>query len=128
MKTSAIILLIGFLSSYAPSAIGNDSKYAEAMAKNIQTVYTAQSADELQGAVNALERIATAEKTKWEPYYYAGFGYIMIAYREPDGKKKDAYLDQALASIKNAKAISEKESEIIALEAFVHMIRISVDP
>ena len=128
MKTSAIILLVSALSNYLHPMVGDDTKYAEAMSKNIQTVYTSQSAAELLSAVNALERIASAEKTKWEPYYYAAFGNIMVAYREPDGKKKDSYLDQALLSIKNAKALNEKESEIIALEAFVHMIRISVDP
>jgi hypothetical protein len=128
MKTSVIILVVSIFSNYLQTTVHDDAKYAEAMSKNINTVYTSQSATELQGAVNALDRIGSTEKTKWEPYYYAGFGNIMIAYREQDGKKKDAYLDQALASIKNAKALAEKESEIIALEAFVHMIRISVDP
>ena len=128
MKTHAIILILSVFAGYANHALGNDNQYAEAMAKNIQTVYSAQSIAELQGAVNALERIASTEKTKWEPYYYAAFGYIMIAYREQDGAKKDSYLDQAIVDIKKAKTIAEKESEIIALEGFVHMIRISVDP
>ena len=92
MKTSAIILLVSALSNYLLPMVGDDTKYAEAMSKNIQTVYTSQSAAELLSAVNALERIASAEKTKWEPYYYAAFGNIMVAYREPDGKKKDSPL------------------------------------
>jgi hypothetical protein len=128
MKTRAIILILSVIGGYANHALGSDNQYAEAMAKNIQTVYSSQSIVELQGAVNTLERIASTEKTKWEPYYYAAFGYIMIAYREQDGTKKDSYLDQAIADIKKAKTIAEKESEIIALEGFVHMIRISVDP
>src|SRR5687768_10147120 len=128
MKTRAIILILSVFAGYSNHALGNDNQYAEAMAKNIQTVYGAQSVAELQGAVNALERIALTEKTKWEPYYYAAFGYIMIAHREQDGAKKDSYLDQAIVDIKKGKTIAEKESEIIALEGFVHMIRISVDP
>jgi len=128
MKTRTIILIVSVLSIYTSNALGNDNQYAEAMAKNIQTVYSSQSINELQGAVNALERIASAEKTKWEPYYYAAFGNIMIAHREQDGTKKDAFLDQAIANIQNAKKIAPKESEIIALEGFVHVIRITVNP
>ena len=128
MKTRTIILILSLFAGYTNNVLGNDNQYAEAMAKNIQTVYSSQSIAELQGAVNALERIASAEKTKWEPYYYAAFGDIMIAHREQDGAKKDAFLDQAIANIEKAKKIATKESEIIALEGFVHMIRITVNP
>ena len=71
MKTPKIILLFGVVCGYTHFTPANDNKYAEAMTKNIQTVYTAQSIADLQSAVNALERIGTTEKTKWEPYYYA---------------------------------------------------------
>jgi len=98
------------------------------MKKNIQTVYTAQTTADLQPAVNAFERIAAAEKTKWEPYYYASFGYIMIANREADGAKKDAALDQAQAALKKAQDIVPAESEVVALQGFIHMIRVTVDP
>ncbi len=98
------------------------------MAKNIKTVYTTQSIADLQNAVNTFERIAAAEKTKWEPHYYAGFGYIMMANIEKDGQKKDSYLDQATKAIEKAKVVSKDESEIVALEGFVHMIRVTVDP
>jgi hypothetical protein len=128
MKARTIILIVSVLTIYANNALGNDNQYAEAMAKNIQTVYSSQSIPELHGAVNALERIASAEKTKWEPYYYAAFGNIMIAHREQDGTKKDAFLDQAIANLDKAKKIAAKESEIIALEGFVHIIRITVNP
>ncbi len=128
MKTLKIILLFGVAFGYAHFTFANDNKYAEAMTKNIQTVYTAQSIAELQNAVNALERIGTTEKTKWEPYYYASFGYIMMATREEDKKKKDTYLDQATTAIGKAQAIKANESEIIALEGFIHMIRVTVDP
>ena len=125
MKTMAIILLFAGLSNlYMPQ---NDN-YVEAMTRNIKTVYTSQSLTELQQAVNAFDRIAATEKGKWEPYYYAGFGYIMMANIEKLGEKKDQYLDQAAASVKKAKAIEADNSEVIALEGFVHMIRLTVDP
>jgi tetratricopeptide (TPR) repeat protein len=130
MKTLTIIpaLIAVLILALVRFGFANDNKYVEAMKKNIQSVYNAQSVEELQTAVNAFERIGAAEKTKWEPHYYAAFGYVMMANREKDGVKKDGYLDQALAAIEKAKTIQVEESEVIALEGFVHMIRVTVDP
>lgn len=128
MKTINIIpLALLALALLAFKSAAND-RYTESMQKNIQVVYTAKTIDELQTAVNAFERIADAEKTKWEPFYYAGFGYVMMASREKEIQKKDAYLDLALKAINKAKTITSTESEIVALEGFVHMIRVTVDP
>ncbi len=124
MKT---IMLI-FLMVMTTAAHANDEKYFEQMGKQIQIVYRAQTTEELQGAVNALERIASAEKTKWEPHYYSAFGYLMMATREKESSKKDSYLDQALAAVERGKALVPQESELVALEGFVHMIRVTVDP
>lgn len=124
MKTLKVVILM--LISLSASA--SDDKYMEAMKKNIMAVYTSATIDDLQTAVNALARIGDAEKTKWEPYYYASFGSIMQATRETDATKKDGYLDQAKAMLDKAIAIQSNESEIAALEGFIHMIRVSVDP
>ena len=129
MKTLNIIpLLILILVMLVSRGFAEDGKYEQAMKKNIQTVYTAKTTEELQSAVNAFERIGSAEKTKWEPHYYAAFGYIMMANTEKDNTKKDAFLDQAVKALGAAKAIKAEESEIIALEGFATMIRVSVDP
>lgn len=124
MKTITLILLMVMTTA----AHANDEKYFEQMGKQIQIVYRAQTMEELQGAVNALERIASAEKTKWEPHYYSAFGYLMMATREKESSKKDNYLDQALAAVERGKALVPQESELVALEGFVHMIRVTVDP
>jgi hypothetical protein len=108
--------------------LASDAKFVETMQKHIQTVYTSQSVEEIQGAVNAFDRIADAEKTKWEPFYYSAFGNVMMANKEKDGAKKDTYLDLALKGVESAKAIVPNESEVIALEGFIHMIRVTVDP
>jgi hypothetical protein len=126
MKTKTIILFA--LLSILQTAWATDDKYAEAMKKNIQTVYTAQTIPDLQLAVNAFERIGAAEKNKWEPYYYASFGYVMIANREQEAAKKDAALDQATTALKKAQQIVPAESEVVAMEGFIHMIRVTVDP
>lgn len=124
MKTTILILLT---LAFSVSVNAND-KYTETMQKNIDAVYKAQSIADIQNAVNTFERIGEAEKTKWEPFYYAGFGYVMMATREKEATAKDSYLDLALKAIEKAKAIRIDESEIIALEGFVHMMRVTVDP
>lgn len=124
MKIIAILLFCMSLSNVSL----DDPKYIEAMTKNIQAVYSARSVAEFQQSVNAFERIAAAEKNKWEPHYYAGFGYIMMANAEQASEKKDQYLDQALAAIKKADAIKKNDSEVLSLEGFAHMIRAAVDP
>jgi len=125
MKTKTILLFALLCIVHLAMA---DDKYTEAMKKNIQAVYTAQAIPDIQLAVNSFERIAAAEKTKWEPYYYASWGYIMIANRETEGARKDAALDQAQAALKKALDIVPAESEVIALQGFIHMIRVTVDP
>jgi tetratricopeptide (TPR) repeat protein len=123
MKTT--IIIFAFLIS---GSVFASDKYTEQMSKHIQAVYTAKSTDEYQVAINALDRIALAEKTKWEPYYYSAFGNVMLATQTGEAAKKDAYLDLALAAIEKGKNIDGNESELIALEGFVHMIRVTVDP
>lgn len=123
-----IFLLAGVVLLDSQSSQANDNRYLEAMQKNILIVYTAETIADIQQGVNALERIAFAEKSKWEPFYYAGFGYVMMAIREQEAAKKDVFLDQAMTAVEKAKAINPGESEICALEGFVQMIRVTVDP
>ncbi len=124
MKTGTLI----FAMALSLATLANDGKYLEVMSKNIEAVYKGQTSEELQHAVNALDRVADAEKTKWEPYYYSAYGNVMMANREQDAIKKDGYLDLALVAVEKAKAINENESEIIAMEGFIQMIRLTVDP
>jgi len=126
MKTTNMLLLFITL-MITQVSLAND-RYQETMNKNIQIVYTANTIAELQPAVNTFERIAAAEKTKWEPFYYAAFGYSMMSTQETDNAKKDAYLDQAMNAINQAKGIAPNESEVVALEGFIYMLRVSIDP
>lgn len=104
------------------------SQYEEIMVANISKLYESRSIEEFQEVVNKFDRVAAKETDKWEPLYYAGFGYIMMATKTDEAGVKDKYLDLALANINKAKTIAPKESEIVALEGFVHMIRVTVDP
>lgn len=124
MKTIAVFYLM-MIFTYG---FADDGKYIEAMKKNIDVVYMAKTAQELQAAVNAFERIGAAEKTRWEPYYYASFGYIMMAISHQELSGKDAFLDQASNALSKAKELKPDDSEIVTLEGFVYTIRVSADP
>lgn len=128
MKTRIIPFLIAASLTLTVQLSQAADKYTETMQKTIEAVYAAESIPDLQNSVNTFERIASAEKTKWEPYYYASFGYIMMSTKEKDGAKIDSYLDQALTALNKGKELAPAESEFVALEGFVHMMRVTVDP
>jgi hypothetical protein len=124
MKTITLTALL--LASVIANA--TDEKYLQQMGKQIQAVYMAETMEQLQASVNTFDRIAAAEKTKWEPYYYSAFGSLMMANKEKENSKKDSYLDQALVAVEKGKQLSSNESELVALEGFIHMMRVNIDP
>ncbi len=122
-------MILSFLLSFILCPLlADDAKYSETMSKAIGQVYKAKAPEEIQQAVNVFERIGNAEKTKWEPFYYAAFGYIMMANQEQDGSKKDALLDQAANQLQKASELRPNDSEIVTLEGFVSTVRLTVDP
>jgi hypothetical protein len=124
MKNLVITVFLASSSCFTSA----NGRYEEQMIKAIASIYKADTATEFMPAINTFERIAAAEKTKWEPYYYASFGYLMMATREQEGSKKDLLLDQAQDALKNASALAPAESEVVALEGFILMMRVTVDP
>jgi len=127
MKNIRLLLTIMFL-AMTTFSFANDEKYVATMQKNIEALYKGGDLAAFQGIVNSLERIASVEKTKWEPQYYIGYGYLMMVFRESDNAKKDSYLDLALAAVTRGKELLPNESEFFALEGFIHMIRLTIDP
>lgn len=128
MKNLQIIpILIGLLVLLANALFATD-KYTETMLRNIDGVYKAQSVEEYQVFANTFSRIGEAEKTKWEPFYYEAYSYVMISTKETEATRKDASLDSALKALERAKALESSESEIVTLEGFIHMMRVTVDP
>jgi tetratricopeptide (TPR) repeat protein len=103
-------------------------RYSEQMTKHIASIYKARTTEEYQQVINAFERIGNAEKTRWEPFYYASFGYVLMATNEKETSKKDPLLDLAKANLDRASALKPDDSEIAALEGFITMIRLTVDP
>ncbi|WP_424961413.1 tetratricopeptide repeat protein [Ekhidna sp.] len=120
-----LLIIIGMLCA---SVVFANGPFEKAMGKNIPAMFTAETPEELQNVINQLNRIGEAEGDRWEPYYYAAFGYIRLSDMYEGGEAKDKYMDLALETIAKADLIKPEDSELEALRGYVHMMRIVVDP
>ncbi len=105
-----------------------ESRYQEAMLSNIESLDNASGPDAYLEIASRFERIATAEKTLWMPYYYASYSLVVMSFDETDGVKKDLVLDRAQQLLDVALEMKPKESELHVLQAFLYPSRILVDP
>ncbi len=113
---------------YKKAPFVDSDKYKKAMKANIGKMKAAKTKADLQAVANQFERIASAEKSKWLPNYYAAYTYIRLTNFEQEGTKKDAILDKANALLKTAAKLSPNNSEIVALDAYLTLTRLAVDP
>lgn len=104
------------------------SAFQTAMLANIRQLDTVSSQPGMMMLANNFERIGNAEKTKWEPFYYASYCYTAMAYLSPDKSKIDWLADKAEALLQQAEAIDNNNSEINCLFAMLNSCRILVDP
>ncbi|WP_026952522.1 tetratricopeptide repeat protein [Algoriphagus mannitolivorans] len=119
-------LSLVFLFAALAIAKANDPAYENAMKKQLQAMKSIQSAEESQNVSNAFLRIAEAKNEEWLPLYYAAYLQTMAAFRFE--VNKDQYFDQAMELTKKAEKISPNNSEIIALQGFIVMGKLAVDP
>lgn len=113
---------VGLVSVKAQSA-----KYTEFMKKNIAMLDSVKSADDMQDAANNFDRIANAEKTQWQPYYYEGYALVMKSFMTKDPKAIDANCDKADEVLGMAESLSKDNSEINTLKGMVLQARMQAD-
>lgn len=106
--------------------VQNSNKYIQAMEKNIKILDTVSSAATILSLANNFERIANAEKNKWEPFYYTAYCYAVMALMS-DKASIDILADKADIYLKQAIALNDN-SETSVLGAMIHACRIMVDP
>ena len=123
MKNMILIAII-----LLPMTIMASDKYLKSMTSNIEALYDANSIEDLQSVANKFDRVASAEPEEWLPRYYAALANTWMATREEDLSKKDEYLDVAQVKMDEAASIEGENVEIVALQGFIQMIGISVDP
>ncbi len=130
MKTKLMILSITLISLvvWNMQAMGQQDPYTNAMKSAIELMEQASEPGELAESANRFERIATAEKSKWMPYYYASYSLVSMSYDEGDGAQRDLILDRAQDLLDQALELEPKESELHVLQAFLYPSRILVDP
>jgi len=125
MKTGFILFAIAL---WSLTASGQDDKYLNAMLTTMESMDNASGKEDYLKCASQFERIATAEKTRWMPYYYSANSLIILSFEEPDGGQKDLILDQAQEMLDKAFELAPEESELHALQAFLYPSRILVDP
>jgi hypothetical protein len=124
MKKSifTLLLVLGF-------TLTNAQNYEGGMKETILLYDSVKTMSDYQNIVNRFERIATAESKKWLPKYYAGLTYVFMSFvKGLDSDKRDEYLDLAMVQVEAAKELSANNSELMVLEGYVKMAKVSISP
>lgn len=106
----------------------DDEKYVAAMKKNLIQMDSMKTVDDMVDLTNAFIRIASAEKDKWLPYYYATQLFVLTSFTDTVNSKKDGYLDEAVKILAIADSLQPKESEIYVLKGLICQARLQIDP
>ncbi len=86
--------------------------------------------DEIQSAINTLERIANVEKEEWLPSYYSTIGYITMASKDMQagGGKVQDYVEQAKKTLEKAQELAGDNSEVITAQGYLYLAHIWINP
>ena len=103
-----------------------ESNYEKAMRKALEGLDQATTIDDFRKVANQFDRIGEIEEDKWLPLYHAAYAKVMMASMEEDLQKKDPFLDAAQLNLDAIEKLQHDESERLALEGFLIMIRMSV--
>jgi hypothetical protein len=122
-KVLSVILSLLFLTV----AIADD-KYDKEMKKNLQKISECKTPNDFIKLANSFERIASAEKDKWLPYYYSAFMYVLASHSDSSNTRKDIYLDKAVNFNNVADSLQPKNSEIYTLKGMIAQARMQIDP
>ncbi len=124
MKKTLFLCLL-MISSFV---LSSQNPYVESMVKGMQLLQGAQNKDQFVEAANHFDRIAQVEKEQWHPAYHASFAKTIAATQVSDHNMIEKLLDEAQASLDQAAAMIDHNSEILTIQGFIHMLRIGVDP
>ena len=110
-------------------AFAQSEKFNVAMKTNLAAMDSAfKNPANLLTLSNNFERIATAEKTQWLPYYYAAFCQVNYGFMLQDKDKMDGYADKASSLIAKADSLSPNNSEISCIKSMIASCHMMVNP
>lgn len=122
---STLSLLLAFL--FLVPALPQD-KYEAGMKSNLAKIDECKTPNDYLKVANGFERIASAEKDKWLPYYYAALSSVLASYVDSSKTTKDIYLDKAEKFLNKADSLMPDNSEIYTLKGMLAQARMQVDP
>lgn len=128
LVTLVILFSAGVLNAQTTASAASFSPFETAMLGNIKQLDTASTGTALIALANNFERIGKAEKTRWQPFYYAAYCYTVMAFLTQDKSNIDVLADKAEAFLQLAEANEKENSEITCLYAMINSCRILVDP
>jgi cytochrome c-type biogenesis protein CcmH/NrfG len=122
-------LFLSILASWTIAfSFASNSAYEQAMQQALSQLAQADSPEAFQAVANQFQRIAQVEKDQWLPFYYTSYAYIIHAAMSENGEQKDQGLDQAQQYLDEAQQLAPEESEVVALQGYLHTIRVAIDP
>lgn len=103
------------------------SKFESAMAKGLDQMKEAKTAEDMAAVSAFFERVADAEKDKWLAYYYAAHANIVSVWMN-EKLDKDKLAIKSKDLIAKAEALEPNNSEIFCLKQMVAIQQMMVDP
>lgn len=123
------IILIATVIFATTTTFAQSDRFVASMKSNIAAIDTSfKNPLNLLTLANNFERIATAEKTQWLPYYYAALCQVYYSYMEQDKTKVDAIADKATDLIDKANALQPNNSEINCIKSMIASAHLMVNP
>lgn len=124
MKKHILTLTLTLLS--LSLVFAQSSEYEQAMQNQLKQMAAIESDTDAQNVKNGFLRIAQANMTEWLPMYYASLVTTEAGLRfDVD---KDNYFEEAKNYLKIIKVAGASNSEITALEGYILMGMVAVDP
>lgn len=120
------ILTLAFTLVSLSLVLAQSSDYEKAMQNQLKKMAAFESDSDAQNVKNGFLRIAQANMTEWLPMYYASLVTTEAGLRfDVD---KDNYFEEAKNYLKIIKDAGASNSEITALEGYILMGMVAVDP
>lgn len=127
------IILSSMLFLCLVTSFAQSEKYMNAMKEKIAMADTLRDVPALNDLSAAFERIAEAEKTQWQPFYYAAYTQVYAALMmgmggQVDATQTDPLADRAEQLLNKAEALSKDNSEIFVVKKMIATARMMADP
>lgn len=125
MKRLTLLLVLVCMTTLVNA---QDRAYKKSMENALSQLEKAHNATDFQKAGDSFSKIADNAHDSYLPPYYAAYSRVIESFMLKDKTKRDNILDEAKSYVDSAKELSSENSEIIAMEGFVLMAKMVIDP